>query len=76
MCVWRCLLHLQIDYIGFHHTLCEHLASSAAAHVEAGVDEIFGLSSSSSLFLLLTTDREILTKKMQTIKPQPADAAP
>jgi len=76
VCVWRCLLHLQIDYIGFHHTLCEHLASSAAAHVEAGVDEIFGLSSSSSLFLLLTTDREILTKKMQTIKPQPADAAP
>jgi len=58
------------------HTLCERLASSAAAQVEAGDDEIFGLSSSSSLFFPQTTDREILTKKIQTTNPHPADAAP
>ena len=58
-----------------HHTLCERLASSAA-QVEAVDEVIFGLSSSSSVFLPLTTDREILTKKMQTINPQPAEAAP
>lgn len=58
-----------------HHTLCERLASSAA-QVEAVDDAIFGLSSSSSLFLPLTTDREILTKKMQTTNPQAADTAP
>jgi hypothetical protein len=59
----------------FYHTLCERLASSTA-QVEAVDDVIFGLSSSSSLFLPLTTDREILTKKMQTISPHPADTAP
>jgi hypothetical protein len=59
-----------------HHTLCERSTSSAVPQVEAVDDEIFGLSSSSSLFFPLTTDRDIFTKKMQTTNPQPADAAP
>jgi hypothetical protein len=74
-CVCRLLLFLHLQIARVHHTLCEHLASSAA-QVEAVEDEIFDPSSSSSLFLPLTTDREILTKKMQTINPQPADTAP
>ena len=59
-----------------HHKLRGRLTSAAAPQVEAVDDEIFGLSSSSFLSFPLTTDRDILTKKMQTINPQPADATP
>ena len=61
----------------FHHALGERPTSSAIPQVEAVDDkEIPGPFSSSSLFFPLTTDRDILTKKTQMIKPQPADVAP
>jgi len=59
-----------------HHALCGRLTSAAAPQVEAVDDEIFGLSSSSSLSFSLTTDRDIFTKKMQAINPQLADTTP